>query len=117
MRKNKLWIGLAAVAFAGFCLWWMGCPTREVNGSGQSEREAGVTASGGARAAESHGEQSGDDGRHRGVEQHFDRGVRAALASRRETAEGSGFDSVPAAAAAGADDVAGDAAGADSDGA
>jgi len=44
MSKNKLWIGLAAVAFAGISLWWMARTPREVNGSGQSEREAGVTA-------------------------------------------------------------------------
>jgi RND family efflux transporter MFP subunit len=44
MRKNKLWIGLAAVAFAGICLWWMGRAAREVNGSGQSDRESGLTA-------------------------------------------------------------------------
>src|SRR5262249_53930701 len=44
MRKNKVWIGLVAVAAVGLSIWWMGRAPREVNGSGQGERDAGVTA-------------------------------------------------------------------------
>src|SRR5262249_59863074 len=44
MRKNKLWIVFAAVAIAGVLVWWTARPTKQVNGSGEADRDEGIPA-------------------------------------------------------------------------
>ena len=44
MKKNKLWIGLGAAAVATVFVWWTAHTPRQVNGSGEHERDEGVPA-------------------------------------------------------------------------
>src|SRR5262249_51988360 len=44
MKKNKLWIGLGAAAVATVFVWWTAHTPRQVNGSGEHERDECVPA-------------------------------------------------------------------------